>query len=105
MFEFAVGTYPRVEVFRIVLEVLRRVIACVTEMRWRSDDQGREGRLPSQLPDETLRSLRTSEEERYCRTLSVAPLRIIVWRTINALKTTYGELIPRDARSLTSYLQ
>ena len=34
--------------------------------------------------------MRTSEEERYWRMLSVAPLRIMVWRTMRALKTTWG---------------
>ena len=44
---------------------------------------------PSQFPADTFFNRSTSDVDKYAKTLSVAPLRIIVWSTIRALKTTY----------------
>lgn len=45
---------------------------------------------PSQFPPDTFRNLNTSDEDRYCSTLSVAPFRIIVCSTMRALNTTWA---------------
>jgi hypothetical protein len=46
--------------------------------------------IPSQFPADTFFNRSTSDVDKYARTLSVAPLRIIVCKTISALKTIYS---------------
>ena len=57
---------------------------------------------PSQFPADTFRSLKTSEVDKYASTLSVAPLRIIVCSTINALNTTCDREVNRNTLDCVS---
>lgn len=92
MLEIAVSTNSGVEVDRIVLQVLRSVVSCQKPSHLLMSFVSRGTNIPSQWPEEIFRSRNTSDDERYERTLSVAPFRTMVCRTISALKTTCEEL-------------
>lgn len=91
MFELAVSTDAGVKVDCVLLHILRSLVAWTYGLPSAPPGKtiGQAKDVPSQFPAEIFFSFNTSDEDRYCNTLSVEPLRIIVCRTISALKTIF----------------